>query len=59
MILDLAKNTCAVARHIHLSNTHTKFGWISSNGLGRDSVIDRQTDKPFGPKAKNCFAVAY
>ena len=24
----------AVARPIHVSNSHTKFGWISSNGLG-------------------------
>ena len=26
----------AVARPIHVSNSHTKFGWISSNGLGGD-----------------------
>ena len=34
-----------VARHIHLRNLHTKFGWISSNGLGGDSitVTDRRT----------------
>ena len=24
----------AVAYRIHVSNSHTKFGWISSNGLG-------------------------
>ena len=30
----------AVARPIHVSNTHTKFGCISSNGLGGDSVTD-------------------
>ena len=35
---------CAVAHHFHVSNSHTKFGWISSNGLGRDSVTDRRTD---------------
>ena len=35
---------CAVAHPIHVSNTHTKFGWISSNGLGRDSVADGQMD---------------
>ena len=23
-----------------MSNTHTKFGWISSDGLGRDTVTD-------------------
>ena len=34
----------AVARPIHVSNSHTKFGWISSNGLGRDSVTDGRTD---------------
>ena len=33
-----------VARPIHVSNSHTKFGWISSNGLGGDSITDRQTD---------------
>ena len=31
----------AVARPIHVSNSHTKFGWISSNGLG-DSITDRR-----------------
>ena len=31
---------CAVAHPIHVSNSHTKFGWISSNGLGGDSVTD-------------------
>ena len=35
---------CAVARLIHVSNSHTKFGWISSNGLGGDSVTDGQMD---------------
>ena len=35
---------CAVAHPIHVSNSHTKFGWISSNGLGADSVTDRRTD---------------
>ena len=34
----------AVARPIHVSNSHTKFGWISSNGLGGDSVTDGRTD---------------
>ena len=33
-----------VARLIHVSNSHTKFGWISSNGLGGDSVTDRRTE---------------
>ena len=29
---------------IHVSNSHTKFGWILSNGLGGDSIKDRQKD---------------
>ena len=33
-----------VARLIHVTNSHTKFGWISSNGLGGDSVTDGRTD---------------
>ena len=33
-----------VAHPIHVSNSHTKFGWISSNGLGGDSVTDGRTD---------------
>ena len=37
----------AVARPIHVSNTHTKFGWISSNGLEGDSINDRQTEFKF------------
>ena len=27
-----------------MSNPHTKFDWISSNGLGEDSVTDGRTD---------------
>ena len=34
----------AVARPIHVSNSHTKSGWISSNGLGGDCITDGQTD---------------
>ena len=30
----------AVAHPIHVSNSHIKFGWISFNGLGGDSVTD-------------------
>ena len=33
---------CAVAQPIYVSNSHTNFGWISSNGLGGDSVTDRR-----------------
>ena len=47
MILDLlapprgrGKNKGAVARPICVRNSHIKFGWISSNGLGGDSVTD-------------------
>ena len=40
-----AQKKCAVAHPIYVSNPHTKFGWISSNGLGGDSVTDGQTDK--------------
>ena len=34
----------AIARLIYVSNSHTKFGWISSNGLRGDSITDRRTD---------------
>ena len=34
----------AVAHPIYMSNSHTKFGRISSNSLGGDSIIDRWTD---------------
>ena len=34
-----------VARPIHVSNSRTKFGWISSNCLGGDSITDGQTDE--------------
>ena len=32
-----------VARPIYVGNSHTKFGYISSNGLGGDSIMDRRT----------------
>ena len=35
-----AKKKCAIAHPIHVSNAHTKFGWILSNGLGGDRVTD-------------------
>ena len=38
-----AKN-CAVARPIHVSSSHNKFGWFLSNGLGGSGITDRQTD---------------
>ena len=34
----------AVARPIYVSNSHIKFGWISLNGLGGDSITDGRTD---------------
>ena len=34
-----------VARLIHVSNSHTKFGSISSRGLGGYSITDRRTDR--------------
>ena len=30
----------AVAHPIYVSNSHTKFGWISSNGLEGESMTD-------------------
>ena len=40
-----AKKQFDVARPIHVSNSHTKFRWISSNALGGDSITDRRTDE--------------
>ena len=31
-------------RPIHVSNSHTKFGRFSSNGLGVDSITDGRTE---------------
>ena len=39
-----AKKSCAVGRHIHVSNSHNKFGRISSYGLGGDRVTGRGTE---------------
>ena len=30
----------AVVNTIYVSNSHTKFGWISFNGKGEDSITD-------------------
>ena len=35
--------TNTVVCPIHVSNSHTKYCWISSNGLGGDSIMDRRT----------------
>ena len=39
-----AQKKIDAARPIHVRNSHTKFGLISSNGLGRESITDRQQD---------------
>ena len=41
----LGQKKCAVARLIHVTNSHTKFGWILSNGLGGDGRTDIRTDR--------------
>ena len=38
------KKMCRCTPHSCEQHTHTKFGWISSNGLGGDSVTDGRTD---------------
>ena len=45
MIFDLLTppQECDVARPIHVNNSHIKFGWTSSDGLRRESMIDGQT----------------
>ena len=35
---------CAIAHPMYVSNSRTKTGWISSNGLGGDNITDRRTD---------------
>ena len=34
-----------VARPIYVSNSHTKFGRILSDGLGEDSITDRRMNR--------------
>ena len=42
----VGQKTCAVAHTpMNVSNSHTKFGWISSNGLGGDSITHRLTNR--------------
>ena len=36
---------CAIAHPIYARNSHTKFGWILSIGLGGDSVTVGRTDR--------------
>ena len=38
-----AQKKIAVARTIHVSNSHTKFGLISSNGFGGESITEGRT----------------
>ena len=35
------------AKFFAVSNSHTKFGWISSNGLGEDSITVGWTEFNF------------
>ena len=35
---------CAIKRPIHGSNSHNKVGWISSNGLGGETITDGRAD---------------
>ena len=49
-----------VARPIHVSKSHTKFGGIPSNDIGGDSItdrrrMDRQTDGRRGLQYPFCF----
>ena len=37
----------AFASHTHVGNSHTKFGWILSNGLGGDSMTEGDYNIPF------------
>ena len=39
------QNVFAVACPIHVSSSHTKFGWISFYGLGGDSITDGRTEE--------------
>ena len=38
------KNKFAFACPLYVSNSHTKFGWISSIGSGGESITDKRTD---------------
>ena len=44
MVLGGMSKKCADTHPIHVSNLHAKFGWISYNGLGGDSIMDRLMD---------------
>ena len=46
-----AKIVFAVAQPIHVSNTHTEYGWISSNGLGGDSITVGRVEFDFLPRS--------
>ena len=41
-----------------MSNSHTKFGGISTNGLGGDSVTDGQMDRFCRDEAHVCIEVS-
>ena len=48
----MGSKKCAIACSVHVSNSHTKFGWISSNGLRGYSVTGGWTDG--GMDGGNC-----
>ena len=39
---------CAVASPIHVSNSHTKFGWVSSKFISEEMAYLGQTDRLTG-----------
>ena len=45
----------AVANPIYVSNSHTKFGWISFNGKGEDSITDCDDVEIFFRKSLTCL----
>ena len=49
---------CAVACPIHVSNSHTKFGWVSSNGLRGDSVTEGQMDRGMLLQMDSCWVLS-
>ena len=45
----VAKFCFAVSHPIHVSNSHTKFGWISSYGVGGEGITIGQREFNFDP----------
>ena len=48
-----------VGRPIYVSNSHTKFGWILSNGLGGDSITYARTDEQMTDGGVNNIPFAF